>query len=133
MPFRQLMKSPYQYFKNRNGIFLELKLNLRWEQWSNILIWQLFENLPENRKARKFNVKWLTNHEWLDYNESNNIMTCKICTKHSSCQTSSNLTNTNKFLTGCTNFRISTIEDHGPCKRSVTNYCLKFSHAWFVI
>ena len=32
----------------------------------------------ENRKARKFNVKWLTNREWLDYNESNGIMTCKI-------------------------------------------------------
>jgi hypothetical protein len=29
----------------------------------------------ENRKARKFNVKWLTNHEWLDYDESNDIMT----------------------------------------------------------
>ena len=39
--------SPYQYFKNRNGIFRELKLNLRREQWSNILIWQLFENLPK--------------------------------------------------------------------------------------
>jgi predicted transcriptional regulator len=24
----------------------------------------------ENRKARKFNVKWLTNREWLDYDES---------------------------------------------------------------
>ena len=47
MPFWQLLKSPYQYFKNRNGIFCELKLNLRWEQWSNILIWQLFENLPK--------------------------------------------------------------------------------------
>ena len=47
MPFRQLLKSPYQYFKNRNGIFRVLKLNLRWEQWSNILIWQLFENLPK--------------------------------------------------------------------------------------
>jgi hypothetical protein len=23
-------------------------------------------------------VKWLTNHEWLDYDESNDIMTCKI-------------------------------------------------------
>jgi len=47
MPFRQILKSPYQYFKNRNGIFHELKMNLRWEQWSNILIWQLFENLPK--------------------------------------------------------------------------------------
>ena len=47
MPFRQLLKSPYQYFKNRNGIFCELQLNLRWEQWSNILIWQLFENLSK--------------------------------------------------------------------------------------
>jgi hypothetical protein len=50
----------------------------------------LFENLPkikylrektkkyeENRKAPKFNVKWLTNREWLDYDESNDIMTCK--------------------------------------------------------
>ena len=32
----------------------------------------------ENRKAPKFNVKWLTNREWLDYDESNDIMTCKI-------------------------------------------------------
>ena len=32
----------------------------------------------ESRKARKFNVKWLTNREWLDYDESNDIMTCKI-------------------------------------------------------
>jgi hypothetical protein len=30
----------------------------------------------ENRKARQFNMKWLTNREWLDYDESN-IMTCK--------------------------------------------------------
>jgi hypothetical protein len=30
----------------------------------------------ENRKARKFNVKWLTNREWLDYDGSNDIMTC---------------------------------------------------------
>ena len=28
----------------------------------------------ENRKAPKFNVKWLTNREWLDYDESNDIM-----------------------------------------------------------
>ena len=32
----------------------------------------------ENRKASKLNVKWLTNREWLDYDESNDIMTCKI-------------------------------------------------------
>jgi hypothetical protein len=32
----------------------------------------------ENRKAPKFNVKWLTIREWLDYDESNDIMTCKI-------------------------------------------------------
>jgi hypothetical protein len=32
----------------------------------------------ENRKARKFKVKRLTNHEWLDYDDSNDIMTCKI-------------------------------------------------------
>jgi hypothetical protein len=31
----------------------------------------------QNRKAPKFNVKWLTNPEWLDYDESNDIMTCK--------------------------------------------------------
>jgi hypothetical protein len=32
----------------------------------------------ESRKARKFNVKWLTNREWLDYDESNDIMKQKI-------------------------------------------------------
>jgi hypothetical protein len=31
------------------------------------------EKYEENRKARKFNVKWLTNREWLDYDESNDI------------------------------------------------------------
>ena len=31
----------------------------------------------ENKKAHTFNVKWLTNREWLDYNESNDIITCK--------------------------------------------------------
>ena len=31
----------------------------------------------ENRKSRQFNMKWLTNREWLDYDESNDIMTCK--------------------------------------------------------
>ena len=31
----------------------------------------------QNRKAPKFNVKWLTNTEWLDYDESNDIMTYK--------------------------------------------------------
>ena len=31
----------------------------------------------QNRKAPKFNVKWLTIPEWLDYDESNDIMTCK--------------------------------------------------------
>ena len=41
-----LISTKDQYFKNRNGIFHEFKLKLRWEQWSNILIWQLFENLP---------------------------------------------------------------------------------------
>ena len=31
----------------------------------------------QNRKTPKFNVKWLPNPEWLDYDESNDIMTCK--------------------------------------------------------
>ena len=35
------------------------------------------KKFEENRKARKFNVKWLTNRECLDYDESSNIMTCK--------------------------------------------------------
>jgi hypothetical protein len=31
----------------------------------------------ENRKARQFNMKWLINCEWLNYDESNDIMACK--------------------------------------------------------
>ena len=58
----------------------------------------------------------MNNREWLDYDESNgDIMTCKVCTKHSSRQTSTscaNLTNANKFLTGCMKFRISTSAMH---------------------
>jgi hypothetical protein len=64
MPFRQLLKSPYQYFKNRKNHESDDKQNKR-------------KKYEENRKARKFNMKWLTNREWLDYDESNDIMTCK--------------------------------------------------------
>ena len=40
--------------------------------------WEKTKKYEENRKACIFNVKWLTNREWLDYDESNDIMTCKI-------------------------------------------------------
>ena len=35
--------------------------------------WEKTKKYDENRKARKFNVKWLTNREWLDYDESNDM------------------------------------------------------------
>jgi hypothetical protein len=51
----------------------------------------------ENRKAPKFNVKWLTNREWLDYDESNDIMTCKGGNSNSMCITN---TRSQTWLTG---------------------------------
>ena len=47
MPFQHLLKSPYQYLKiERDFPRTQAELTM-WEQWSNILIWQLLENLPK--------------------------------------------------------------------------------------
>jgi hypothetical protein len=43
----------------------------------NILFSWIFIYVEENRKAHKFNIKWLTNHEWLDYDESNDTWHAK--------------------------------------------------------
>ena len=44
-------------------------------------------------------------------------MTCAVCID---ANVSQNLKNQNKFITGCTNFRISAVTDQETCKLHVT-------------
>jgi hypothetical protein len=64
----------------------------------------------ENRKARKFNVKWLTNREWLDYDESNDIMTCKTVLTYM------NIQKNNILHLNCIHFFSSSKKWFGPVK-----------------
>jgi hypothetical protein len=64
----------------------------------------------ENRKARKFNVKWLTNREWLDYDESNDIMTCKTVLTYM------NIQKNNILRLNCIHFFSSSKKWFGPVK-----------------
>jgi hypothetical protein len=49
-------------------------------------------------------------------------MTCAVCIKHygTDANVSQNLKNQNKFITGCTTFRISAVTDHETCKSHKT-------------
>ena len=54
----------------------------------------------ERRPGRSFNQKWKDGRHWLLYNESENV---KLKHKHI-------------FITGCSNFKLSTITDHKKSK-----------------
>jgi hypothetical protein len=49
-------------------------------------------------------------------------MTCVVCIEHYGidANVSQNLKNKNKFITGCTNFRISAVTNQETCKSHVT-------------
>lgn len=51
-------------------------------------------------------------HDWLTYDNEKGVMTCSVCIQNGNIQRTSNLKGQNKFLEGCSNFRISTILDH---------------------
>jgi hypothetical protein len=54
----------------------------------------------------------------LQYNDNEHNMTCSLCIQYSNASTnkSSNLKNKNLFVTGCKNFRFSTVVDHENSK-----------------
>ena len=70
----------------------------------------------ENRPTRKFNSKWMEGRSWLVFDELENNMKCSLCIEYGDSSSSTcNLKGQNKFLTRCTNYRISTIIDHEGC------------------
>ena len=62
------------------------------------------------RKKRTFQNKWKENRQWLKYDEMEGIMTCSVCISFP--HSKSNLKNKNLFITGCSNFRVSSVVDH---------------------
>lgn len=75
----------------------------------------------ESRPDRKFIESWKKGRPWLIYNVENKQMTCDICVKFygSTSNTNQNLRGQNKFITGCSNLKISTIVDHETSKGHV--------------
>jgi hypothetical protein len=73
----------------------------------------LQKNYEVNRCPRKFNSKWTENRDWLVYDADKNVMKCMLCIgQYGETPQQSNLQGQNKFLTGCSNFRVSAITDH---------------------
>jgi hypothetical protein len=71
----------------------------------------------ERRPGRSFNQKWKDGRHWLSYNESENVMKCTVCTEHAQLTNSQvKLKHKHLFITGCSNFKLSTITDHEKSK-----------------
>ena len=71
-----------------------------------------------NRTERSFQPGWKSGRPWLEFEDGE--MRCTFCvTFVAQCRSKENyenLNNRNKFLTGCTNFRSTTITDHERSK-----------------
>ena len=78
---------------------------------------KLTEYEQSKRPPRSFNEKWKEGREWLKFDPEKNIMTCTYCISYSSSsilkssKCTNNLKNKMLFVSGCSNFRYSTITD----------------------
>lgn len=76
----------------------------------------------KNRPDRSFNEKWKNNRSWLVYDREMNQMSCSVCCTYEKNENKhdagKNLKNMNTFISGCVNFRLSSVEDH---EKSVTH------------
>jgi hypothetical protein len=61
----------------------------------------------EQKRSRSFQLHWTTDRPWLRYNEHDQMMFCTFCESQFK-----DKTGTGKFVTGCNNFRIDTIQMH---------------------
>jgi hypothetical protein len=63
----------------------------------------------EHRPERKLNTKWQEGRPWLQFNLEENSMTCSICMDYYRGKEMpiNNLKGQNRFLSGCTNRKIS--------------------------
>ena len=68
----------------------------------------------KEKRARKFQKHWMQGRSWLEYRDDGK-MYCTWCveTKMSSAGSGwTSLRGQNTFVTGCTNFRVDTLQDH---------------------
>ena len=68
----------------------------------------------EHRPQRKLNTKWQEGRPWLQFNLEENLMTCSICMDYYRGKEMpiNNLKGQNRFLSGCTNRKISAVTDY---------------------
>ncbi|XP_063408230.1 zinc finger protein 862-like [Mytilus trossulus] len=57
----------------------------------------------EDKRVREFKTHWMDGRPWLKYDNENSVMYCTYCKEQGKGW---------KFLSGCTNFRIDTIQNH---------------------
>jgi hypothetical protein len=72
------------------------------------------QKYEEHRPERKFSNKWLVGRPWLMYDiPDKSAMFCNWCIDYNNTYVNNNFKkNMNTFITGCKNFRLSTIADH---------------------
>lgn len=73
------------------------------------------------RPDRAFDDLWIKNWPWLVFDSKENVMRCSVCIKFSNTYSGStssfeNLKNKYQFLSGCKNFKTSSIKDHAQSK-----------------
>ena len=71
----------------------------------------------EKRPELSVQPKWKESRGWLQYNDEENKMSCSVCIHYFNKSsignaTCSNLKNKSLFVTGCSNFRLSSVVDH---------------------
>ena len=79
------------------------------------------KDLNMKRPERIFNAKWCEGCPWLKYDHDENVMTGTICTKYGKRGETGILKNKHLFITGCNNFRLSSVSDHEKSKGHLNN------------
>ena len=70
----------------------------------------------EDTRSRTFQPHWQSGRPWLKHEDG--AMFCSFCREHSDHgPTTANLKGSDKFVTGCQNFRLTTIRDHEATAR----------------
>lgn len=68
----------------------------------------------DNRKKRTFNEKWQEQRSWLEFDADQGKMFCTECKEYYGRKGDAD--DKNQFLNGSTNFRLSSVDDHGKSK-----------------
>ena len=68
----------------------------------------------EGKRKRSFMVSWTKEFMWLEYDELNNLMFCRVC-----CEFPSISESTSAFVTGTSHFKKDPIRTHDKCKKCI--------------